>query len=110
MSKLPEVSIRVDTLHDLISGFQQFREEYQKEMKRRQKTEDKQRRDHERDVHRSMVRYSLRIQQLLNYFDDDAKEAFRTGTDGAIILSEAELTQLDELYCLLNPTRAGNEQ
>lgn len=103
------MSIQIDTLRDLALAFQEMYASYQKEMKKQQKIEDKHRRDAEKETQRSLLKYSLRIQGLLNLVDDTAKEALRAGTDGAVKLSESDLTQLDKFYDLVNPTRPGND-
>ena len=39
----------------------------------------------ERDAQRKSVRYTLRVQDVLNGMDDEAKENFRSGANGAVV-------------------------
>ena len=82
--------------------------EHQRHFKARQKVEDQKRRDEEKLKQRASIQYCLRIQLMLEQLDDTTKETFRSGSDGAIKLSDAELKQVDEFYNLVNPQRAGN--
>lgn len=110
IAKLPSVSIQIETLRDLSSTFQELQLTYQKEQKKQQKTEERLRKEAEKDSQKSLLRYSLRVQGILNLIDDAAKEALRAGSDGAVELSEPELKQLDEFYELVNPSRPGNDR
>ena len=82
--------------------------EYQCHLKARQKVEDQKRRDEEKLKQRGSIQYCLRIQLMLEQLDDATKESFRSGSDGAAKLSDAELKHVDDFYNLVNPQRAGN--
>lgn len=111
VSKLPEVIIQIETLRDLLSTFQDAYTSQQKEVKKLQKQEEKLRKDTEREQLRSLLRYTLRTQGILNLIDDSSKDVLRSGEgEGVVKLSEKELTQLDEFYDLVNPTRPGNDR
>ncbi|XP_003384898.2 PREDICTED: caprin-1-like [Amphimedon queenslandica] len=111
VSKLPEVIIQIETLRDLLSTFQEAHASQQKEVKKLQKQEEKHRKDTEREQLRSLLKYTLRTQGILNLIDDSSKEVLRSGEgEGVVKLSEKELTQLDEFYDLVNPTRPGNDR
>lgn len=110
ITKLPEVSIQIAALKDLLINFQQVHDEYQKEIKKRQKSEEKRQKEAEKEFQQNLVGYCLKVERLLTLVDDTAKEAFRTGSNGAIVLSEAELSQIDSFYDLVNPLRPGNEK
>lgn len=47
--------------------------------------ERQQQKDMERDAQRKSVRYTLRVQDVLNGMDDEAKENFRSGANGAVV-------------------------
>ena len=102
--------MQIEILSELFVSFQQIHEEYQKELKKRQKAEEKHQKDAEKASQQDLLRYCLRVERLLNLIDNTAKEAFRTGSNGAVVLSEAELTQIDNFYDLVTPIRAGNDK
>ena len=110
ISKLPGVLIQVDLLRELQKQFADLSTEYQKHSKKKLKAEEKQKKDVERDMQKSSVQFSLRIQYMLNQLDETAKDHFSAGINGAVKLTEAELTQLDDFYVLLNPQRSGNSR
>ena len=107
LKKLPSVSIQVEALRELLKQFENLNAEQQKAVKRKQKAEEKLQRETEREQSRDMIEYALRVQQLLQQLDDPTKDLFRNGIDG-VTLTEAELTQIDEFYELINPARPGN--
>lgn len=54
------------------------------------------------------VKEVLQLQGLLdNLGSDTVRQDFQTGKHGAIVLTEENLEQLDELYKLISPTRDG---
>lgn len=110
ISKLPGVLIQVDLLRELQKQFADLSTEYQKHSKKKLKAEEKQKKDAERDIQKLSIQFSLRIQYMLNQLDETAKDHFSAGINGAVKLTEAELTQLDDFYVLLNPQRSGNSR
>ena len=59
--------------------------QYQRARKKQQRVERQQQKDMERDAQRKSVRYTLRVQDVLNGMDDEAKENFRSGANGAVV-------------------------
>ena len=58
---------------------------HQKARKKQQRLEKQQQKDVERDAQRRAASYTLRVQDILNSMDDEAKENFRTGSGGAVV-------------------------
>eukprot|EP00731_Ephydatia_muelleri_P005941 Em0003g189a len=108
VSKLGEVLLQLELAKELQKQFVTFNDSYQKTKKKQQKAEKQQQREAERDLQKSALAYSVRVQNLLAGLDEVSKPDFRKGTNGAVQLTEDELTQLDDLYQLLVPTRISN--
>jgi hypothetical protein len=108
--KLPEVSIQVEALRELLMSFQQIKDDYQKETAKEQKLEEKRQKEMERQSHLNLLRYFLKIERLLNSIDDEVKGSLCSGELDGVTLSEVELTQIDQFYDLLNPERPGNSK
>ena len=76
----------------------------EKYLKRKAKRDKMERQEQEM----SRIREVLKIQELLsNMGSDDVREDFKKGSHGAIVLTEDNLEQLDELYKLITPSREG---
>ena len=101
--------VQIEFLKEMQKQFFDMNTEYQRHLKSKEKAEAKKQREEEKQLQRSSLKYSLRIQLILEQLDEATKESFRAGwSDGAIKLSEAELKQVDDFYTLVNPQRAGN--
>ena len=59
--------------------------QYQRARKKQQRVERQQQKDSERDAQRKSVKYTLIVQDVLNSMDDEAKENFRSGANGAVV-------------------------
>ncbi|CAI8027881.1 Caprin-1 [Geodia barretti] len=108
VSKLGEVNIQLEMVKDLQKQFAAVTTEYQKLRKRQQKLEKQQQKDAEKDNMRKVLGYSFGVYHLLDSIDEVAKEHFAAGSNGAVQLTDSELGNLDSLYRLLAPSRAGN--
>ncbi len=57
----------------------------QKARKKQQKLDKQQQKDAEREAQRRAVAYAMMLQDTLNSVDNEAKENFRTGSEGAVV-------------------------
>ena len=79
----------------------------EKALKKRAKREKIERQEHEI----SRVREVLKLQELLsNMGAENVREDFKKGVRGAVVLTDENLQQLDELYKLITPTREGETE
>ncbi|XP_064400637.1 caprin-1-like isoform X2 [Halichondria panicea] len=108
VAKLNDVSIQLELIKELQKQFTTLQSDFQKSRKRQQKADRLAARESEKEAERKAVVYTLRIQDLLTNMGDEDKDNFRTGTNGALLLSESELFQLDEVYGILTPSRQAN--
>lgn len=108
VAKLDEVALQLELIKDLQKQFTTLQSEYQKSRKKQQKADRQAARESEKEAERRAVMYTLRVQDILTNMGENDKDNFRSGSNGAVLLSEAELSQLDELYKILTPTRQGN--
>eukprot|EP00794_Sanderia_malayensis_P018152 gene18152-19963_t len=85
--------------------FRMMEQEYiklQKKEQKRAKLEMKEKGFNERKKTATQI---LEVQTLLENIDDDVKEDFRNGTEGACKLEEEDLARLDEIYKLITPSQ-----
>ena len=106
--KLDEVTIQLELVKDLQKQFTAATLDCQKIRKRQQKLEKQQQKDAEKENIKKVLAHSFGVFQLLEGFDEETKEHFSAGTNGAVQLTETELGNLDSLYRLLAPNRPGN--
>lgn len=59
--------------------------QYQRARKKQQRVERQQQKDSERDAQRRSIKYTLLVQDVLNSMDDEAKENFKSGANGAVV-------------------------
>ncbi len=69
---------------------------------------EEKRKKEEKQLQRSSLAYCLRVQFMLEQLDEDTKQSFRNGSDGAVQLTVTELKQVDDFYNLVHPQRPGN--
>lgn len=105
---MPDVLVQIDFLHELQKQFSDLNLEYQRHLKSKLKSEEKRHKEEQRQIQKSSLRQCLRIQTILEQLDGATKEAFRSGSDGAIKLTEDEMKRIDDFYELVNPKRPGN--
>jgi len=108
VTKLENVSTQLELVRELQKQFSTMSVDYQRARKKQQRVERQQQKDSERDAQRRSVKYTLLVQDVLNSMDDEAKENFKSGANGAVLLSDDQLTHLDDLYQLLTPSRIDN--
>ena len=76
-----------------------------KQQKRQQKRERFEHIENERKRFSEL----LQLQSVLNALgEEDTRQAFAEGKDGAVKLEEQELCHLDELYKIINPERGAD--
>ncbi|RWS24540.1 caprin-like protein [Leptotrombidium deliense] len=105
---------RFDEVIEMLDFFKEFNKnvcsiftEHSKLVKKNLKKEQLERQQQEAE----RLKTVLMFQDLLNAFGtDETKNDFRNGTNGAIVLSEEKLDQLDELYKLVQADRSRVEE
>lgn len=99
-----EVIQNLEFARDLQKQFNMINVDSEKVMKKQAKREKLERQVQEC----KRVREILQFQGLLDSLgSDNVRQDFQTGKHGAIVLTEENLDQLDELYKLICPTREG---
>jgi len=87
---------------ELSKQFTQLSAELEKQKRKQQKREQIERSNHEM----KRIGEILKLQNLLNELGtEEVREDFLEGKNNAIILTEAQLDTLDELYKLISPSR-----
>jgi len=56
-----------------------------------------------------LSRQFMEVQTILGSFNDEVRQDFLTGENGACLLSEDDLAKLDQIYTLINPTDNNNK-
>ncbi|KAK3750919.1 hypothetical protein RRG08_029836 [Elysia crispata] len=97
-----QVTHDLEFARELHKQFQQIYTEHEKMAKKQAKREKAERQAQE--IKR--VSEILQLQSLLDLLGGDkVREDFKTGKHGAVVLSEDNLNQLDELYQVISPSR-----
>lgn len=109
VSKLQSVEEQLEMLKDIQKQLNGLGTEYNKIKKKQQRQEKAQQREQQREIERTAISGALRLQLVLNSLDENAKEDFQNGANGAVRLSKTELEQLDDWYQLINPSRTDSE-
>lgn len=90
-----------------VNGFNVF--VYWQVVKQQKRQHKKERFEH-MESERKRFGELLSVQTVLNFLgEEETRQAFAEGKDGAVKLEEQELKHLDELYKIINPER-GNEE
>uniref|UniRef100_A0A671SUD6 Caprin-1-like n=1 Tax=Sinocyclocheilus anshuiensis TaxID=1608454 RepID=A0A671SUD6_9TELE len=102
LSKAPEVAHNLDFAHELQKSFLALNVEIQKTVKKATRREQLKR----EEVERKRLKAVLEVQYLLEQLGEESVRQDLTQSSGdAPVLTESELTGLDEFYKLIGPER-----
>uniref|UniRef100_A0A673G3N1 Caprin-1-like n=1 Tax=Sinocyclocheilus rhinocerous TaxID=307959 RepID=A0A673G3N1_9TELE len=102
LSKAPEVAHNLDFAHELQKSFLALNVEIQKTVKKATRREQLKR----EEVERKRLKALLEVQYLLEQLGEESVRQDLTQSSGdAPVLTESELTGLDEFYKLIGPER-----
>lgn len=104
VEKYGEVLQNLEFARELQKQFTSIHNEVEKFLKRQAKKEKMER----QTLEVKRIREILKLQNLLDSLGSDkVRSDFQTGKHGAVVLTEDNLNQLDELYKLISPSRDG---
>ncbi|BFZ05110.1 hypothetical protein BsWGS_08154 [Bradybaena similaris] len=108
LQQYEQVTHDLEFARELHKQFGQIIQEHEKMMKKQAKREKAER----QALEIKRISEILQLQTLLDSMGGDkVREDFKTGKHGAVVLTEDNLTQLDELYQAISPSRddSGDE-
>eukprot|EP00112_Aurelia_sp_Birch-Aquarium-sp1_P024496 Seg779.3 transcript_id=Seg779.3/GoldUCD/mRNA.D3Y31 product=Caprin-1 protein_id=Seg779.3/GoldUCD/D3Y31 len=105
VKKLEFVENNLELAKEFHQIFRLMEQEHVKIQKKEQKRANIQMKEKSNEERKHLVVQVLEVQSLLENLDEDVKQDFLSGTNGAVKLTEDDLTKLDEIYKLITPSQ-----
>jgi len=108
VKNLEHVEHNLELSKEFLNMFKQLELEYAKVQKKEQKRARLELKEKSIEERRHLVTQVLEVQFLLEGFDDQVKEHFLNGTNGAVKLTDSDLSNLDGIYRLISPNEGDD--
>ncbi|XP_031568030.1 caprin-1-like [Actinia tenebrosa] len=110
IANLAVVEMNLEMAKDLHKQFQQLYADHQKQMKKQARREQvaSQAAQHSSDV--AKVEEVLELQSFMDNISEDVRADFLNGTNGAVVVTEEEFSQIDKFYKLITPDADAEEK